>query len=167
MIILKQLYGDKLYSPKLPRYVGYAPYVIHFILQMILAWGVVKIFDVSWDYAFIKVFVLIELFGFLRFLVNFYYKKFIYLIIGKKLFTSQMKHYMKLFSKDVNWDDIGCYEDFLLEAAFSKTLPDDMKVLAAMNYASFIDSMNRDPMIDGRAYKIYSDIVDDFVPWAN
>lgn len=75
-----------------------------------------------------------------------------------------MKHYLNLFKNDVDWDDIGCYEDFLLEASFSETLSDDLKVLAGMQYTAVIAGIMINSRLDSRYYKIYNEVVWNYIP---
>lgn len=75
-----------------------------------------------------------------------------------------MKHYLNLFENDVDWDDIGYYEDFLLEASFSETLSDDLKVLAGMQYTAVIAGIMINSRLDSRYYKIYNEVVWDYIP---
>ena len=80
--------------------------------------------------------------------------------MGRKRVKLEILHYINLFKNDVDWHEIGAYEDLLLEAAFSKTMQNNLENLAAMKYVEFIYAMKLSPFADGRCYSVYKEITD-------
>lgn len=68
---------------------------------------------------------------------------------------------MDLFKDHVDWHEVGCYEDLLLEAAFSNSLSPLRRVLAAMQYVRTIIVFDVVFNADGKYYSVFEKITDD------
>jgi hypothetical protein len=77
--------------------------------------------------------------------------------------VSEIRHYLKVFGSNVNWDEVGTYDDFLLESAFNETLSTDLRVLAAINYGTIVDAISLSPHFENRSYKLFCQIVPDYI----
>jgi hypothetical protein len=165
MINLRGVYGNKIFDRK-AAYANarYIPFVSSCLLDIVIALAIIGIFNVHWDYAFLKVYGLLLLCGVLKYIFSALIDVINYRLIIRNSLTFEMKHYLNLFNISVNWDEVATYDDFLLEAAFNKALPDDLRVLSAINYGTIIDLMTLDPHFENRSYNLFCKIVPDFLP---
>ena len=165
MINLRAVYGNKLFDRK-ASYANarYIPFVAGLLLDMVIALAIICVFDVNWDYAFLKVYGLLFLCGVLKYIFSSLIDTLNYRLIVKDAMASEMKHYLHVLNGNVNWDEVGTYDDFLLEAAFNEALPENLRVLAAINYGTIVDAMALDPNFENRSYKLFCEIALDFIP---
>jgi len=146
MINRRAIYGNKLFDRKASyKNARYIPFVADVLLDLILAWAIVRVFRVGWDYAFVKVYMILLLYGVLKYIFTSTVDALNYRLAVKNVMTDEMKHYLTVFNRNVNWDEVGTYDDFLLEAAFNETLPIDLRVLAGINYGTVLDAMALSP----------------------
>src|SRR5437870_4234660 len=82
---------------------------------------------------------------------------------SKQVDTFIYLHFLSVFKTKVNWDEVGTYDDFLLEAAFNETLSGDLRVLLAINYGTIVDTMTLSPHFENRCYKLFCQIAPDCV----
>lgn len=165
MINLTAIYGNTIFNRKKSyRVTRYIPLIASLIINTAIAVAIIRIFDVNWDYAFLKVCVLLFLFGITSYSLSFLIDLINYRLTIKDVLSSEIRHYLRVFNTNVNWSEISTYDDFLLEAAFNKALPDNLRVLAAINYGNVADAMSIDPHFENRCYKLFSEIVTDFIP---
>jgi hypothetical protein len=164
MINLKGIYGNKIFDRKASyRNARYIPFIANILLDLILAWVIVYVFDIDWDYAFVKVYLILLLFGVLKYIFTSIFDAINYRLTLKNAMSKEMHHYLTVFDSNVNWDEIGTYDDFLLEAAFNETHPTNLRVLAAINYGVVADAMRLSPHFENRLYKLFCKIVPDYI----
>ncbi|MCX5886143.1 MAG: hypothetical protein NT096_09580 [Proteobacteria bacterium] len=164
MINLRAMYGNKIFDRKVSyRNAQYIPYIASLSLDIIIAWAIVRIFDVRWDYAFIKVYAILLLYEILKYIFSSSIDFLNYKLTIKSAMSSEIRHYLNLFNNSVNWDEVGTYDDFLLEVAFNETLSTDLRVLAAINYGTIVDAMSLSPHFENRSYKLFYQIVPDYI----
>lgn len=164
MINLKSIYGNKIFDRKASyKNARYIPFFTGIFLDIVIAWAIVRVFDISWDYAFIKVYAILLLYGILKYIFSSFMGFLNYRFAVKPALASEIKHYINVFKNNVNWNEVGTYDDLLLEAAFDETSSTDMRVLAAINYGTVVDAMSLDPNFENRSYKLFCELVPDFI----
>jgi len=164
MINLRAIYGNKIFDRKASyRNARYIPFVAGLVLDFLIALTIVRVFDVKWNYAFIKVYGVLLLYGGLKYVFSSSIDFLNYRLVIKNAIASEIKHYLRVFKTTVNWDEVGTYDDFLLEAAFNKTLSGELRVLAAINYGTIVDTIALSPHFENRCYKLFCQIAPDFV----
>lgn len=165
MINLRDIYGNKILDrKKIYRNVRYIPPLSNLFFNMVIAWIIVELFPVTWDYAFIKVYAILLLIGFSNHIFFSLIDFLNYRLTIKQAIASEMRHYLSLFKNNVNWNEVGTYDDFLLEAAFNKSLSADLRVLAAINYGTITEAMFLSPhRSENRFYKIFCELFPDFI----
>jgi hypothetical protein len=143
MINLPEFYGDKIYYPGriLPK-----AYILQFILwevffNFVIAFALTKVFDITWNYAVLKVYGLLFAYGLLKPLISWPFELIYFNLFTQKYLTSEMRHYLKVFSIPLNRDNASTYDDYLLSAAFSANLDSDLRVLAAIQYSGVVNRM--------------------------
>jgi hypothetical protein len=150
---LKEIYGDKIFHRKATyRHSKYIPTIANLIPDLFITWAIVKIFDVGWSYAYVKVFLLIQLYGLIGYIYSYLVNLTNYLLFVKKSLAAEIKHYVHLFGGHVNWRSVATYEDLFYEAAFSKTLSPEMRVLGGINYGVISEASSSDRRLESRAY---------------
>jgi hypothetical protein len=164
MIDLKTIYGNKIFDRKASyRNTRYIPFVANLLLDFFLAWAIVRIFHVDWEYAFIKVYAILLLYGVLKYAITSTVDALNYRLAVKSAMAAEMEHYLSVFNRSVNWHEVGTYDDFLLEAAFNQALTADLRVLAGINYGTIVDTMALSPRFGSRSYRLFSQIAPDYV----
>ena len=104
------------------------------LLDLILAWAIVRIFALDGPMLLLK-FMILLLYGVLKYIFTSTVDALNYRLAIKNAMADEMKHYLTVFNRNVNWDEVGTYDDFLLESAFNETLPTDLRVLAGLTTA--------------------------------
>jgi len=164
MIILKNIYGNKIFNRKASyRNARYIPFVADLLLDLILAWALVRIFDVGWDYAFVKVYAILLLYGVFNYIFTSMVDALNYRLAIKNVMAEEMKHYLTVFNRNFNWNEVSTYDDFFLEAAFHDTLPTDLRVLAAINYGAVMEINSLSSKFESRSYRLFSQIAPDYI----
>lgn len=164
MINLRTIYGKKIFDRKASyRNTQYIPFLAGLVLDIIIALAIIRIFDVRWDYAFIKVYGVLLLYGILKYIFSSSIDLLNYRLVIKDAMASEIQHYLRVFKDNTNWDEVGTYDDVLLEAAFDETVADDLMVLAAINYGTIVGAMSLSPQFEGRCYKLFSKIAPEFI----
>ena len=165
MINLKAIYGKKIFDRKAAyRNVRYIPFLAGLFLDLATAGTIVWVFDVKWEYAFIKVYGILVIFDVLKYIISSSIDFLNYKLFIKDAMASEIKHYLSVFNSSINWHDIGTYDDFLLEVSFNKTLTDDLRVLAAINYGVVVGTMRLSAQFENRCYSLFNQIAPDFIP---
>jgi hypothetical protein len=160
MVSLAQVYGNKLfYRKNAYKKATYIPIFSSYILDLVAAFIIVNIFEVKWEYAFLKVCGLLILLDSTKQIAVCAIDKLNYKLYLKKIIKMEVLHYLNVFSLKLNDDNSGCVEDYLLAAAFDKSLDAKMNVLAAMNYSSVVALMSINPKWDGYYYKGWLDVI--------
>ncbi|MGD0232709.1 MAG: hypothetical protein ABSC19_20545 [Syntrophorhabdales bacterium] len=162
MIDLRAVYGNKLFDRKASYgNARYIPLIVSLALDILITLIILKVFDVSWDYAFVKVYGLLMLYELVKYVSRSMVGFLNYRLVVKHGLASEIRHYLSLFKSNVNWGEVGTYDDFLLEAAFSDTLSADLRALAAINYGNVVGAITLDPHFEGRSYKLFCQIAED------
>jgi hypothetical protein len=164
MINLKAMYGDKLFEVKKAyRNTQFIPIATGFMIDIFVAWVIVSVFDISWDLAVVKVFLILLLFGILKHIFSRLIGLLNFKLVLKKAMASEMRHYLKVFNKNVFWDRIATYDDFLLGAAYNITLDPEMRVLAGMLYGAKAAEMSITPSLENRYYEVFCEVYPEFM----
>ena len=164
MVNLKAIYGEQIFDRKASyRNGAFIPFVASILIDVIIAWGIVQVFHVSWDYAFIKVYAILFLFGILKYILSYLIDLLNYKLVMKDAFQSEIRHYLRLFGGKVDWNGIATYDDFFLSAAFSKTLSPDLRVLAALNYGTIVGLVASSGRYEDRLYWLFDPIAREFL----
>ena len=164
MINLRNTFGDEIFNRKESyRNRRYIPFVGSLFLDFILAWVVIRIFHVDWEYALVKVYSILLLFGFLKYVFTSMVDGLNYRFAVKDAMAAEMKHYLSVFNLNVNWDEVGTYDDFLLEAAFNQALSTDLRVLAGINYGTVAEVMSFSPRFENRSHRLFSQIAPNYI----
>lgn len=53
--------------------------------------------------------------------------------------------------------------DFLRNMSFDEELPDKLRILAAINYGTIVDTMSSDPAFSDRCHKVFCKIAPEFI----
>ena len=123
------------------------------------AYAILALFDIRWEHSFIKICGLLLLIDFIRSIKSWAVNKLNYEFNIKQLIKFEVEHYLRVFNLPFNDENSGCVEDYLLEAAFDKSLDSHMNILAAINYTQIICLMSIDSKWDGYYYKGWLDVV--------
>ena len=101
MIDLRNVYGDKIFDRKTSyKNARYIPLVGSLFLDFILAWIIIRIFHVNWEYAFIKVYGILLLFSILQYAFTAIINGLNYHITVKGAMAAEMKHYLSVFKRN-------------------------------------------------------------------
>ena len=164
MVNLKAIYGEQIFDRKASsRSARFIPFLSGILVDLIIAWTIVRVFHVSWDYAVIKVYAILCLFGILKYILSYLIDLLNYKLVMKDAFQSEIRHYLRLFGGKVDWNGIATYDDFLLSAAFSKTLSPDLRVLAALNYGTIVGLVASSGRYEDRLYAVFDPIAREFL----
>jgi hypothetical protein len=164
MINLRGIYGNKIFDRKTSyKSARYIPYIAIILLDLLLALVIVYIFAIEWDYAFIKVYLILLLFEVLKYIYTSIIDTINYRLTVKDAMSKEMNHYLTVFNSNVNWDEISTYDDFLLERAFNETQPTDLRVLAAINYGVLADTIRLIPKYENRFYRLFCEIAPKYI----
>jgi len=156
MISLAAIYGEKLfYRKKAYKKVKYIPFIASVIFDFVLAYAIVEIFEIKWNYAFIKVYGLLFLYALLRPIIAWPIDRLNYKLFLKPAIVSEIEHYLHVFNMQLNDDNSCAYEDYLLSAAFDESQDTKMRVLAAMTYAAVVNIITLYPRMDGVFYNAW------------
>ena len=118
MINLRGIYGNKIFDRKASyRNARYIPLVAGLMLDIVIAFAIIRVFDINWDYAFIKVYGILLLYGILKHVFLSSIDFINYRLAIKDAVSSEIRHYLSVFNTNVKWDEIGTYDDFLIESA--------------------------------------------------
>ena len=124
MINLKAVYGDKIFDRKASyRNARYIPFMGSLLLDFILAWVIIRIFHVDWEYAFIKVYGILLLFGVLKYAFTSMVDGLNYRLAVKDAMAAEMKHYLSVFNHNINWHEVGTYETSCWKPPSTKLYP--------------------------------------------
>lgn len=160
MVNLEAIYGDKLFSKKPHKSSKFIPIIADVMIDLITAYFIVEIFGIRQDYAFLKVLGVMYLFGFIiRPIVRWPFGKLNNKLFLSKAVTSEIDHYLRTFNTGLTYSNSGCYEDYLLEAAFNESLDCKMRTLAAMQYANFVTLISLVPIADRIYYNAWLKVV--------
>lgn len=159
---LKQYCGEYLFQDsKLNPYLKILSFATSLALEFAIAWVIVAVFDITWDYAVLKIVLVIQLAAVTKLVGKFVVQSLWFHIIGRSLGVRTMRHYIELFAQYVDWREVGAFEEFLIEAATSETIPDKLRTLAAVLYSETNAGMHANLGFDGRMYSIWLEITDD------
>ncbi len=163
MINLRNVYGDKIFNRKIAyRKSQYIPFIANLILDAIVAIFIIWIFGINWEYAFLKVFGTLQIYGVLKLIYEFLFDFINYRLFLKKAIASEIRHYLGVFNINLNWNEVDTYDDLLLESAFNEKLPLELRILAGINYGTVIDAMSMSRKYENRCFKLFCDIAPDF-----
>jgi hypothetical protein len=161
MISLSEIYGDKIYYPKktLPK-----AYIIQFILwdvffNLLIAFAITEVFDITWDYAVLKVYSLLFAYGLLKPAISWPFELIYFYVFTRKYLASEMRHFLNVFSIPLGRDNVNTYDDFLLSAAFSSNLDANSRVLAAIQYAGVVNRIAAKPRLEKDYEKAWLDVL--------
>jgi hypothetical protein len=164
MISLAEIYGEKIfYRKKAYKNAKYIPFIAGIIFDFVLAYAIVEIFEIKWNYAFIKVYGLLLLYALVKPIVAWPIDKLNDKLFLKPAIVPEIEHYLRVFNMRLNDDNSGAYEDYLLSAAFDESQASKMQVLAAMTYAGVINIMDLNPSMDGIYYKAWCETVSKYI----
>ena len=164
MIDLKATYKNKIFDRKKSfANSRYVPIVGGIVMDIVIAFAIVKIFNVNWEYAYIKVYIILCFYSFLKYIYLLSVDLLNHKLFIKNALTSEIRHYLDVFDTNVNWNEVATYDDYLLDAAFNKALSDDLRVLAAINYGTVIDTMAMNPQFENRCYKLFCEVAPEFI----
>ena len=133
------------------------------IFDLVLAYGIVEIFEIKWNYAFIKVYGLLLLYDLLRPMIAWPIDKLNYKLFLKSAIVSEIEHYLRVFNIQLNDDNSCAYEDYLLSAAFDESQGTKMQVLAAMTYAGVINLITLNPRMGGVYYNAWCETISKYM----
>jgi hypothetical protein len=149
MVDLETNYGNNLFSKKVYKSSKFIPIIASVIIDLIMAILIVAIFGIRQDYAILKVFGLMYLFRLaIRPIAEWPFNKLNIEFFLSKAVTSEIDHYLRVFNTGLTDDNSGCYEDYLLEAAFNESLDCKMRILAAIQYTKFVNLIEIRPKMD-------------------
>jgi len=164
MISLVEVYGDKLYNRKEAyKKSKYIPYISAFIWDIVVAIVAVKIFEINWDYAIIKVYGILFIYSLAKPIMTWPLDKLNYKMFLKDALILEMRHYLRVFNITLSEDNMCTYDDYLLSASFNNTLEDKEKVLAAITYAGVVHQMATNPRMDSVYYNAWSDTISEYI----
>ena len=163
MIHLINLYGNKIFNRKKAyKNSRYAPILETIIYDLIFTFLFIEAFEVNWEYAFFKVWMILSVFSILKYAISSPVEFLTFNIFMKNCVISDMKHHLKLFKSKVNWDEIATYDQFLFDAAFNNSLSDDSKVLAAMNWGVITGLFQANSRFEDRCYWLFQKVAPDY-----
>jgi hypothetical protein len=164
MTSLAAIYGEKLfYRKKAYKKAKYIPFIAAVIFDFVLAYAIVEIFEIKWNYAFLKVYGLLLLYGLVKPMIAWPIDKLNDKLFLKPAIVSEIEHYLHVFNMQLNDDNSGAYEDYLLSAAFDESQSSKVKVLAAMTYAGVVNIITLNPRMDGIYYNAWCETVSKYI----
>ena len=164
MLTLAQIYGDKIfYRKKAYKKSIYIPFITNVIFDFVLAYAIVEIFEIKWNYAFIKVYGLLLLYGLVKPIVAWPINKLNDKLFLKPAIISEIEHYLGVFNMQLDDDNSCTYDDYLLSAAFDESQGSKMQVLAAMTYGTVVSAITLYPRMDGVYYDAWCKAVSKYI----
>jgi hypothetical protein len=161
---LAAVYGEKIfYRKEAYKEAKYIPFIGGIILDFGLAYAIVEIFQIKWEYAFVKVYGLLLLYDLVKFIIAWPIDKLNYKLFLKPAIVSEIEHYLRVFNMQLNDDNSGAYEDYLLSAAFDESQGSKMQVLAAMTYGTVVNTITLYPRMDGFYYNAWCEAVSKYI----
>jgi hypothetical protein len=127
-----------------------------------VAYIIVKIFGIRWDYAVLKMYGILVLYDIARPVLMWPITKLNYSVFLKRVILSEMNHYLRVFNTTLNDDSTYTYDTYLLEAAFDETEDVKMRVLAAINYGAVVDIMSKEPKMDSIYWRVWCEALSKF-----
>ena len=166
MVNLGAVYGDKIFPREAYSKTSLFPSVADLVFDIILAYAILNIFNITVEYAFLKIYGLLLLYEVAikptgMWIVN----KINDNLFHRKVIISEVDHYLHVFK--IRLGDAGTYEDYLLNAAFDESLEPKMRVLAAMQYARVVASIEVAPRMDGVFYDAWSEVAPKYLKETN
>jgi hypothetical protein len=164
MINLAAYYGDTIFK----RETAYNTlqiynWVINVILDLIRAYIVVKVFEIHWDYATLKVWLIIITVGFVKGIIKSPLDWINYCIFMKKAMKSEINHYLRVYNIKLTDDNSSTYDDFTLDAAFSPELDIKLRILAAFNYGGFASVFKTNPRLESMYNRAWMETATEFI----
>jgi hypothetical protein len=148
MINLAEHYGDKIFNRKLAyRKAEITGYISAGLVDIVIVIGIIKVFNINWEYAFIKVYGLKIIYDILKPVFTWPIYKFNEKYVLRKLFKQEINHYLQTYKVPLHEDNTGTYSDFFLYASFNEYLSIDDRVLAAINYGVIVGAASTTPRI--------------------
>jgi len=143
----------------------YGNIALDLLFKAILSLALIKLLNITLEYAFIKIFAILFLFDFICAIL-----KRIVDGINCKYFldpamTSEMEHYLKVFGNEIDWRSVSNYKDYFCACAFSPAISVDKRILAAINYGQLSELFRHIPRLIDRCYILWSNIID--ADWDN
>ncbi len=164
MINLQKIYGDRIFNRKAAyRKAQYIPFIYGFMIDMVVAFAIIWFFEIEWNYAFIKVYGILLCYDLLKYIFSSFSDYLNYKLWLRKAIASEIRHYLEIFSGNVNWREIATYDDFLLECTFNENLANDLRVLAAINYGAVANAMLSTQNFENRCHKVFSAVAPEFI----
>ena len=146
---LAAIYGEKIFHRKKAyKKAEYIPLIGSIVIDFALAYGIVEIFEIKWNYAFIKIFGLLLLYRLALQILAWVIDKLNYKLFLRAAMVSEMEHYLRVFNMEMG-DSIGVYEDYLLSVALDESQGSKMQVLAAMLYGGVMSTIENHPKSEG------------------
>lgn len=163
MVNLAQYYGSKFFHRMhVYKNVGYLPVTAKIIASIISVYIIIDVFNVHWEYAFLKVCGLLVCLEMGKSAAVFIANKINYSLFVKKAVDEEVRHYLHVFNVPLTDDNSGCVEDYLLDASFNKSLEPSMNVLAAINYASVVNMMSFESQFNRYYYNAWLNAIPDY-----
>ncbi len=157
---LASVYGEKIfYRKEAYNKAKYIPFIGGVILDFGLAYAIVEIFQIKWEYAFVKVYGLLFLCELVKPIIAWPIEKLNDKLFLKPAMISEINHYLRVFNVRLNDDNSGAYEDYLLSAALDESQGSKIQVLAAMIYATVVNIITLNPRMDGIYYDAWGEAV--------
>ncbi|CAB1079045.1 hypothetical protein D1AOALGA4SA_6762 [Olavius algarvensis Delta 1 endosymbiont] len=76
--------------------------------------------------------------------------------------AADMRHHLRLFNSNAKWEDIATYDEFLFDSIFNKSLTDDLRILAAMNWGIIFNILKMSSRYEDRCYWLFQKIAPEF-----
>lgn len=159
MINLREIYGDEFFD-KTTNYnpVKYIPFIAGLLIDLAIAKGIILVFNVQWEFALLKIFLLMELFGLVKQFLLLFARELNYRVFVKKAITREVTHYINVYEDSIDWGNTATFDDLLLESAFNTDLSIEHRILAAMQYGSLAMLFSTFSWFDDKFYDVYSPI---------
>jgi len=165
MIDLATHYGENIFnrgkSQKIAgRVERYGTIVLELLSKAILSLAVIKLLNVTMEYAFIIIFVILFVVDGVAPFVQRVLDIFNYKLFTKRAVASEIRHYLKVFGTDIDWSGVSKYDDYLYASAFNPSLSVDLRILAAINWSTVREFLRNNPQYNDRFYFLFQEIRD-------
>jgi len=166
MINLAAMYGDQIFRRKEAyKNAKILTYVFSLIIDLIVAFIIVKVFDIQWEYSILKVYAILIIFGFIKSILSWPIDWLNYILFIKEAMTSEINHYFHVFKILLHDDNSSTYDDYLLSAAFDNSIDKRLNILAAFTYAGIVNKYSTEPRMESMYYRAWIKAAEDFIKY--
>jgi hypothetical protein len=122
---------------------------------------VLTFFDVDTSYAYIKVFLALELFAILIYVISAGLRNILYRRYLRRALLEEMKFYLEKFDGRIDWGSSGWWGEFWYALAHNEQLSEKERTFAAIKYGVIEGQKELSPILDDWYYDCYAELCDE------